>query len=147
MAGVAGRSGRTPKRSTERMGHRTKAELASVDRIEVAGIVSQPPPQPGWHPIAQMWYMALGESGQAIFYEPSDWAAAQYVAEVVSINLSSPKFSAQLFVGAWSAMNDLMTTEGSRRRVRVELERAQGEANAAARDQAVILEYHSRVSG
>jgi hypothetical protein len=147
MAGVAGRSGRTPKRSTEKMGHRTKAELASIDRIQVAGTVEQPPAYTHWHPIARDWYRALAKSGQAIFYEPSDWAAAQYAAEAISKNLNAAKFSSQLFAAAWSALNDLMTTEGSRRRMRVELERANSDVDAAARNQAIVLDYQRHVHG
>lgn len=147
MPGVAGRSGRTPKRSEEKMGHRSKAELAAIDRVQVPGAVEQPPPQDHWHEIAKNWYESLAESGQAIYYEPSDWAAAQYAAEVMTRNLNSGKFSAQLFGSVWTALQDLMTTESSRRRLRLELERnsaANTEKSAAA---IVLDEYRGRITG
>jgi hypothetical protein len=58
-----------------------------------------------------------------VFYEPSDWATAQYVAEAMSRGLESPRFSAQLFAAVSSAMTELLTTEGARRRARLEIER------------------------
>lgn len=118
-----GTRGPIGKRSEEVMGHRSKDEKASVTKAPGASTVVMPEPDPLWHPIATRWYQALGESGQSRFYEPSDWAAAQYAAEAMSRNLSSDRFSAQLFTGIWSAMNDLLTTEGDRRRVRLELQR------------------------
>lgn len=111
------------KRSEELMGHRSKEEKASVTKAPGAAEVPVPEPKDYWHPIAADWYRALGESGQSRFYEPSDWAAAQYAAEAMSRNLEQGRFSAQMFAAVWSAMNDLLTTEGDRRRVRMELQR------------------------
>jgi hypothetical protein len=37
------------------------------------------------------------DSGQAQFFEPSDWQAARFVAEVMSRNLRQKKFSSVLF--------------------------------------------------
>lgn len=140
-----GTRGPVPKRSGERMGHRTKAELAGTDVVKIpAPAVDQPPANDEWHPIAKDWYDSLAESGQAIFFEPSDWAAARYVAWVMTRNITSPRFNAQLFGGVWAAMNDLMTTEGSRRRLRLELERTQ--ADSGSKEAAIIAEYRMRVA-
>ncbi len=145
MPGVAGRSGRTPKRSEERMGHRTKAEMAAVQKVPVqAAVVDQPPADPDWHPLAQDWYESLAESGQAIFFEPSDWAAARYVAAIMTRNVNAPRFNAQLFGSLWTAMNDLMTTEASRRRLRLELERAKPDSGAQAAS--IIADYRMRIA-
>jgi hypothetical protein len=105
------------------MGHRSKEEKDAVTKAPGAAVVVVPEPDEMWHPIARRWYEALGESGQSRFYEPSDWAAAQYAAEAMSRNLAAGRFSAQMFAAVWSAMNDLLTTEGDRRRVRMELQR------------------------
>jgi hypothetical protein len=128
------------------MGHRTKAELASIDKVELSGFVTQPPTQKHWHPIAANWYESLAISGQSIWYEPSDWAAAQYLAEAMTRNLEAYKFSSQLFGAAWQAMNDLMTTEGSRRRLRLELERAGQQNNAEAERAKGINAYRNRIA-
>lgn len=122
-----GSRGPVGKRSTEKMGHRTKAEKAGVDSVSVAGVAKSPPIKGTWHPIAKRWYQSLRESGQSQFYEPSDWAAAYYVAEVITINLEAKRFSSELFKGVWAAMAELLSTEGARRRVQVEVERAVAE--------------------
>jgi hypothetical protein len=77
------------------------------------------------HPIARRWYRSLKESGQAALYEPSDWAAAVLVAEAMTRLLASARLSAVGFAAVWSAMGELLTTEGARRRARVELERGE----------------------
>lgn len=140
-----GARGPIGKRSEERMGHRSKEEKASVTKAPGAPEVPVPDPDESWHPIARRWYVALGESGQSRFYEPSDWAAAQYAAEAMSRNLSDGRFSAQLFTGIWSAMNDLLTTEGDRRRVRMELQRPTGgEGNEGV---TVLDDYRAALGG
>jgi hypothetical protein len=82
-----------------------------------------PEGDPSWHPVAASWFDSLKASGQSDFYEPSDWAIAVYVAEAMSRNLGDGKFSAMLFQSVMSAMSELLTTEGARRRARLELER------------------------
>ena len=136
-----GTRGPVGKRSEEQMGHRSKDEKASVTKAPGASTVVMPESDPLWHPIATRWYEALGESGQARFYEPSDWAAAQYAAEAMSRNLLDGKFSAMLFSSVWSAMNDLLTTEGDRRRVRLELQRPS--ENPGSTGVTVLDEYRS----
>ncbi len=119
-----GTRGPIGKRSEEIMGHRSKEEKGSITKAPGAPVVTVPEPDEDWHPIARRWYEALAESGQSRFYEPSDWAAAAFAAEAMTRNLrGGERFSAQLFTGVWSAMNDLLTTEGDRRRVRMELQR------------------------
>lgn len=127
------------------MGHRSKEEKAAVTKAPGALEVPVPEPDEGWHPIARGWYEALAESGQSRFYEPSDWAAAQYAAEAMSRNLEAGRFSAQMFAAVWSAMNDLLTTEGDRRRVRMELQRpTAGEGNEGV---TVLDDYRAALGG
>lgn len=127
MPAVPGKGGRRPKRSTEVMGHRSKAQKDAYDKVQVVGDVEVPPADPNWHRVAKFWYESLPKSGQARFFEPSDWAAAQVCAEAVSrcLDNGGSGLNANLFSAAWSAMNDLLSTEGSRRRIRLELERTQ----------------------
>ncbi len=76
-----------------------------------------------WHPLAREWFESLAVSGQAVFYQASDWASAKVWAEFLSQQLSSGKPNSMM-VSAWaSAATELLTTEGARRRARVELER------------------------
>src|SRR5690348_10108444 len=50
-----------------------------------------PDPDPDWHEIATDWYLSLRESGQAAFYQPSDWAVARYAADLMSRVLQSER--------------------------------------------------------
>lgn len=111
--------GPVPKRSEERR----RRNKTGVEQAPAVGDVEVPDVDESWHPIAQRWYLSLASSGQSQFFEPSDWESAQYVAEAMSINLSASRFSAQLFASVWSAMGELLSTEGARRRARLEIER------------------------
>src|SRR5688572_8527359 len=111
-----GTRGPAPKRIQERLGHISKATKAEVSTVVRQGPVRVPAADKNWHPIALRWYRSLKDSGESEWYEPSDWAAAQYVAQAMSKNLSDQKFSAVLFSSVWSAMESLLTTEAARRR-------------------------------
>lgn len=124
--------GPVPKRSEER---RRRNEDVPIDRVPVGqDAVVIPPADPEWHHIAIDWYESLAKSGQSYYYEASDWATAVYVAHAMSINLmSGRKMSAQLFQSVMAAMTSLLTTEGERRRLRLELTRDdQGEKKESA---------------
>ena len=112
--------GRVPKRSAER---RRRNKVPGTEKVQVTGVVKPPATPRGLHPVARRWFASLKESGQSQFYEPSDWAAALYVAEAMTKSLTASSFSAASFGAVWSAMSELLTTEGARRRVRLELER------------------------
>ncbi|MDR7279889.1 phage terminase small subunit [Catenuloplanes atrovinosus] len=79
--------------------------------------MEQPPLDFPAHQVAAHWYRSLAESGQAVFYEPSDWAAAKLIAFDLTRHLHSGRVSAQMLAALWSAMNDLITTEAARWRV------------------------------
>ena len=134
----------TPKRSTERHGHRTAAENATDTSAQGSPVIEWPPADPQWHPIARDWFDSLPESGQVVFFEPSDLAAARYLAEAMDQNLRSGKFSAVLFANVWSAMGDLLTTEASRRRLRVELEKPAPEDEEQAAAVASLADARAR---
>lgn len=111
------------KRSDQRHGHRSQEEN-SVTKVAVGeGFVAPLPADPTWHPIARDWFEALANSGQSHFYEPSDWATARFVAHLMDEVLSSPRTNGMLVSSIKSYMESLLTTEGDRRRVHVELER------------------------
>lgn len=113
--------GPIPKRSEERR-RRNKPDVPS-ETVTVAGTVPVPATDPTWHPIARDWYDSLGPSGQGKFYEPSDWATAQYAAELMSRLLNQDDVSAALVSGLNSLLSALLVTEGARRRVGIEIDR------------------------
>jgi hypothetical protein len=120
-----GQRGPLPKRSDQRHGHGSKAAQEAVTKARGTAAVEQPAGDPDWHPIARDWYASLAVSGQSAFYQPSDWQTARFVAESMDRNLRAGRFSAQQFAATMSAMTELLTTEGARRRARLELQNEQ----------------------
>lgn len=117
-----GTRGPVPKRSDRRV--RRNKDGGEVERLAVdGGPVVAPPLGFETHEIAVSWYESLAESGQARYYEPSDWEYARYVANLMGRLLNSARPSSQMVAALNSAMNDLLTTEASRRRVRLEIDR------------------------
>lgn len=113
--------GPLPKRIEER---RRKNVVPGETVATMLGDVKVPDPDPGWHPVAREWYEAVRDSGQALFFEPSDWAAARYICAAMTKNLNQEaRFSAQLFGTVWSAMNDMLTSEAARRKAKLQVQR------------------------
>jgi hypothetical protein len=82
------------------------------------------PASGSWHPTAKKWYLALRMSAQTVFYQPSDWMEAYVAAEILSELLNAGRVSAMLYA-AWAGHTArLLVSEGDRRRMRVELEKA-----------------------
>jgi hypothetical protein len=132
------------------MGHRSKEEKDSITKAPSGaplGLPDLPDPDALWHPIATDWYLSLRESGQAAFYQPSDWAVARYAADLMSkVLLSERGPNGQLVAALNSVMSSLLTTEGDRRRARMELERKKPEAGASANVTA-LDDYRSAFGG
>lgn len=118
-----GTRGPIPKRAAQRLGHMTRAERGDIQSVKVSGPVKVPPMDRSWHRIAKDWYRSLSESGQSQHFEPSDWQAARMVAAEMSRMLEADFPSPTLFKAIWSAMDALLTTEGARRRVKLEVDR------------------------
>lgn len=136
--------GPVPKRSDQRRRRNTDAKGPVVKAKTAAKPPAKGSADPNWHHIATEWFNSLAESGQSQFYEASDWALAKLTAEMMDRLLrQGEKPSAVMFTAIQSAMTDLLTTEGARRRARVELER---EAQAAPPSVA-IMESYRRAAG
>jgi len=138
--------GPVPKRGSQRRrrNKESKAQTAYFD-----GPVKAPEPDEGWHPIARRLYESLAESGQAQFFEPSDWQQAAWLAHETSRYLESSKRSAMMFNYLWTAWaTDLLATEGARRRAKLEIERlGAAEEDEEATTIARLDEYRDRVAG
>lgn len=139
-------SGPVPKRSDQRR-RRNTSDGPTLAKAEAGKAPVIPRASGDWHPIAKRWFQSLKDSGQAQFYEQSDWLTAVYVAEAMSRNLASTKFSAQLFQSVMSAMTDLLTTEGARRRARVELEREEIGEDPAEAARVTLMESYRKAAG
>ena len=122
-----GARGPVPKRSSERE-RRNKPDF-EITTIETDGDVLMPElglDNP--HPIIEDLWVSLGLSAQHEYYEPSDWQFARFTLHFANQLLWSSRPSAQMFQGVTSALSDLLVTEGSRRRLRMEIERNQSKA-------------------
>lgn len=137
--------GAVPKRSDQRRRTNRPEPGREIVKAAAGKQVRPPAADSSWHPIAKAWYRSLRESGQVVFYEPSDWQAAKMAAYVISEMLGAEKLSAVLVHEAWTMMSDMLSTEASRRRARIELERVSSSPSDAA--VAVMDEYRSEFAG
>lgn len=123
-----GGRGPVPKRSDDRA--RRNATEIEITKIEVNGPAEQPPlglVEP--HPIIVDLWESLSESAQSEFYEPSDWQFARFTLHFADNLIKQGRPSAQMFQGITSALSDLLVSEGSRRRLRMEVERNKASAD------------------
>lgn len=148
-----GTRGPAPKRDAQR---RRRNKKPTETTKAAGGSAAQPKADAKWHPVAKRWYQSLADSGQAAFYEPSDWATAAFVAEVMSrelrpkivqmtpagvlIEAPQPVTGAALS-GILKGMSALLTTEAERRRAGIELTKPpppgeKGEGDVASLDDA-----------
>lgn len=113
--------GPIPKRSDQR--RRQGSSGPELKTAPAAPVYEPPRAEESWHPLMQEWYRSLGTSGQSVFMEPSDWATARIAAFTMSQELAGGAVSASMLREFMAVANQLMTTEGARRRLRVELQR------------------------
>ncbi len=127
-----------PKRSSERI-RRNKLEVP-IEKVSVIGAVSVPDlgiDDP--HPITADLYQSLRESAQSRYFEPSDWAYARFCLVFADKLLKSQRPSGPVLATVHSMMGDLLVSEGSRRRFRVEVERTSAEDEAEVLDIASLF--------
>src|SRR5690349_14152562 len=118
--------GPVPKRSEERRRQNKPDRPAS--KVPAGGPVVQPEAPADLHPLAASWYESLSRSGQARYYEPSDWETARVTAVLLSEQLLSGKPSSMMLTALFDVMRrDLLSSEGARRVARLEVERKQAE--------------------
>lgn len=134
-----GTRGPIPER-TDQVRRRNKKDVDAVE-VDDAAPVEAPAPDDDWHEIAREWFEALADSGQAVFYEPSDWATARLIAESMSRDLNEQPIGVDERTGRpvmariplkgaslaayLKACGVLGVTEGDRRRLQIELHRGE----------------------
>lgn len=127
-----GTRGPAPKRSDQRRRRNKRPETVTAPTGKSGGAGGgsrRPPVRAHWHPLAKTWYRALAESGQSAFYEPSDWATALVLGEALSKHLQADEpLQASLLATFLKGSSMLLATEADRRRLVVELQRAQIDA-------------------
>lgn len=146
-----GSHGPVPKRDAER--RRVNARTVPTTTVKIDDLIKEPVEIPAadedWHEAARQWYDSLARSGQAVFYEPSDWATAYVLAETLHRELSpqpivtgngddthiewvTVPIKGSSLTAILKGMTALMVTEGDRRRLSIELERKRATDEAAA---------------
>lgn len=143
---MAATRGPIPKRSDQRR-RRNKAE-SEVDQAPAGTSGRGPDLGIDAHPLAADWYESLRRSGQSVYFEESDWAQARILTEALSRVLYSDKAPNGQFLASWfSAAGELLTTEGARRRMRLELQRDTSGDEDEDAAVSMLDEYRKRVSG
>jgi hypothetical protein len=117
-----GPRGPVPKLAANR---RRRNASSGPELLTVPTVVPSTPAEadPGWHPVIIAWYNGMREGPEAEFLTPAGWAFCAYLAVRESRNLELARPSAQTSALFVASQADLLTTEGSRRRLRVELDR------------------------
>lgn len=124
-----GTRGPVPKDSNRRI-RRNKEDSEGLDVIQSSGVTDAPSlgiTDPH-HLVAEL-YDSVQDSAYAHYYEPSDWMMLQVNLEMLDRQLKSSKPSAQMVASIYSMFSNLLVTEGDRRRVKLEIERGQAEAD------------------
>lgn len=121
--------------------------------MKVADVVRPPAPLKGWHRQAHRWYVSLGRSGESLYFEPSDWEYARLIAGWLSDELKRPGGPTTTAMTAiMSGMDRLGTTEGARRRMRIEIEhpaaalRSAPSSSGEAPGDVAVLEQYRRLA-
>lgn len=134
--------GPPPQRSDQRR-RRNKVEIDTAPLR--TGRVYGPDPPDWLHGLAREWYESLRTSGQAIYYTDSDWTSALIIARAIEQFERRP--SAHMLTAILSGFGSLAATEGDRRRLRIELERAAQEDPDEQAGVTAIAEWQRRLSG
>lgn len=74
-----------------------------------------------WAETARSTYEAFSVSGQARFYQPSDWALLWLMCDELDQYQSAAKRNGQILAAILSGFSSLLATEGDRRRLQIEL--------------------------
>jgi hypothetical protein len=153
------------KRDSERRRrNKPDIETTTVDIAELAKRdVVLPVADPDWEPLTHSYWESFQSSGQAMFYEPSDWMTAYMLMEVLDRWLKpqdvrtgeyrpgaqeggeveytfTPKIvpiPGNVLSSILKGLTSLMATEGDRRRLKMELERKAAMEAAAGGDATV----------
>jgi hypothetical protein len=165
--------GPPPKKDAERRRRNKTPDNGGISAIpaEVVNLddtihreVTIPEADPGWEPLVKAYWESFAESGQSMYYEPSDWMTAYTLMEMLDRHLKPQDvktgeyrpavqdggeveyiYTAKRIPIPGSVMSTilkgltaLMATEGDRRRLRLELER-QSAIEAAAEGQVIDI--------
>jgi hypothetical protein len=119
---AGGPRGPVPKLIAERR-RRNGADGPKLLTLPAGEPLRVPAADPAWHPVIIAWFEGLRSGPEGEFLTAAGWGFVRYLAERESRNLQLARPSAQTSALFVAAQSDLLTTEGARRRLRIELER------------------------
>lgn len=90
----------------------------------VLRLVTRPQADPEWEPFVRDFFDAFGRSGEADFYQDSDWYTLKLVCHQMNQHMKSNLRSAGMFGEIMRALGPLLATEGHRRLAHIELKKA-----------------------
>jgi hypothetical protein len=120
-------SGPVPK--SQRMSHAALA--VSSSHASKGTPVEWPGPQLVWPDSVKDVYLSLRESGQSNFFEQSDVAMAYLACEILTRGFD--RHSAVMIQTGCNILDDLASTVGARKRMRIELDNGKPEAPPSAK--------------
>ena len=138
-----GSRGPVPKRSDQR--RRVNKDGGVVERVVVSGSVEPPDPPECASVLSGELWDALAGSGQATFFEASDWWLARLMVVAVDDYVSGRK-SATKLAEIRALATELLMSEGSRRRLRLELDRGSEDVDEE-RAVAAVADIRERFAG
>jgi hypothetical protein len=114
-----------PKRSDQRI---RRNKVAPVSKIHADGVVSVPELGiDGPDPLVEELWVAQHQSAQRQYMESSDWAHFKLALRLLDGQLKAGRFNANLVQVIESIFANHGLAEGHRRKLRIEVERAQEE--------------------
>jgi hypothetical protein len=109
-----------------------RGDRLPISKGTLRPVTDVPGPDPEWHQLAQELYLSAAESGQADFYQKSDWLLWYSLCEDLSYYKKMGKRSGQMLQTIYSTMTELLVTEGARRKARIILTDPEPEEDDAA---------------
>lgn len=119
------------KRTEEKTGHRTKAELEVVSRGEMQP-VKWPRSKKTWSYATRELYNSVKDSGTSYWYQQSDIARLRFLCDEIERYKNSGKQSAMMYTALISEMSNLMFSESDRRKANIELQHPESNAEEDA---------------
>lgn len=123
-----GTRGPMRKRGEDLKGHVSRDRRYGDDVTKVSASNSlvfkspQPPKNKDWSDSAKLIWTSLSKSIQASLYEETDWAIAYQLMGRITDYQAQAKRNSELLTGIAQGFDSLLMTEGSRRRLRLEVD-------------------------
>ena len=112
------------KRESELARPRSRKGVEAASAPTITGErrpVTVPREKTDWVPDAKRWFKSLKTSGQADFFQDSDWALAVFLCDEITYYRGNARRSPEMLKTILSGMEKLLTSEADRLKARVEL--------------------------